>query len=72
MGAFPRVSCFEKESEPLGRIWLLNAFFFQEYIELSNWVFGHFTNATAAAEVLGCFKSSSTELDSMAGLKNCF
>lgn len=60
--AFPRVRCFEKETEPLGCSWFLNTFFFQECVEWNNWVFGHFTNAAAAAGMLGYFKSSSTEL----------
>ena len=50
----------------------LNAFFAQEYVKLNNWVFRHFTNAVAAAGMLGYFKSGSTGLESMPGLKNCF
>lgn len=47
-------------------------FFPQKYVEWSNWVLGHFTNAVAAAGMLGYFKSSSTDLESMLGLKTAF
>ena len=71
MVAFPRVYCFEKESELLGYSWFL-VHFFQECVEWNNWVLGHFISAAVAAGMLGYFKSSSTELGSTAGLKNCF